>query len=437
VAPPEPQRDALREALRPEPGGLSLDEVGKQASATDPGARVSDAEARAASARVDQAIAAYFPTARLVASYTRLSDVDNTFDVGIPGAPAVEFPVILDNWALIASLEIPLSDYFTRVTQAYAAAESDVDAKTLDADAKRRQAAVNAKVAYLSWIRARGRRVVAKLAVEQSRRHLEDARVTLRAGLISPADLQRLEAQLAQIEHLARSAGAFEGLAGQQLQTALHEGGKRPLRIGVDVLEPPPLPPERDLPKLQEEALRNRTELKALARAEATLESAEDIARAGHYPRLTAFGDLTYANPNPRIFPQREEWNMTWQVGLRATWVINETFSTFGATAERRAQVLAVREQRQALEDGIRMAVASAYYDARTANSAVEAAKQRERAAAASLKARRMLFRGGKATATDIVDAETELTQARLQRVDAHVDAIAAKVRLEHAIGKS
>ena len=37
--------------------------------------------------------------------------------------------------------------------------------------------------------------------------------------------------------------------------------------------------------------------------------------------------------------------------------------------------------------------------------------------------------------ATDIVDAETELTQAHLQRLDAHVDLLVAQTRLELAVG--
>ncbi len=45
------------------------------------------------------------------------------------------------------------------------------------------------------------------------------------------------------------------------------------------------------------------------------------------------------------------------------------------------------------------------------------------------------LLRGGKATATDIVDADSVLTQARLQRVNAHIDAHVAYAKLDHAVG--
>jgi outer membrane protein TolC len=48
-----------------------------------------------------------------------------------------------------------------------------------------------------------------------------------------------------------------------------------------------------------------------------------------------------------------------------------------------------------------------------------------------------LLFRGGRATATDMVDAQAELTEARLQRLDAHVDLLVARTKLDHAIGKA
>jgi outer membrane protein TolC len=39
-------------------------------------------------------------------------------------------------------------------------------------------------------------------------------------------------------------------------------------------------------------------------------------------------------------------------------------------------------------------------------------------------------------TSTTLTDAETELTRARLQTVNARVDARVARVRLDHALGR-
>jgi outer membrane protein TolC len=49
---------------------------------------------------------------------------------------------------------------------------------------------------------------------------------------------------------------------------------------------------------------------------------------------------------------------------------------------------------------------------------------------------RRELFRNGKTTSLDLVDAETELTRSRLRQLDARIGLAVAKARLDHAVGR-
>jgi outer membrane protein TolC len=46
------------------------------------------------------------------------------------------------------------------------------------------------------------------------------------------------------------------------------------------------------------------------------------------------------------------------------------------------------------------------------------------------------LFRAGKATSFDVLDAETTLVTARLNVVEAYVALRMARVRLDHALGR-
>ena len=57
-------------------------------------------------------------------------------------------------------------------------------------------------------------------------------------------------------------------------------------------------------------------------------------------------------------------------------------------------------------------------------------------ATSAEIAARRYLFRNGKATLVEVNDAETELTRAQLEVINAHIDARIARVRLDHAVGR-
>jgi len=201
-------------------------------------------------------------------------------------------------------------------------------------------------------------------------------------------------------------------------------------------LNEPAGPPAETLQVLEEQALARRLESRAIEEAIASLRKAKAVTDAGYAPRVDAFLDATYANPNQRIFPASPVWTGTWDAGVRLSWTLNDTFTTIGASAEAKARVASLVEQRAALADGLRVEVASAYADAVKAQPTIEAADRGMISAEESLRVRRELFRNGRATASELVDAEAELTQARLRRLDAHVGVLVAHARLDHATGR-
>lgn len=433
-------RDIVAEVLAPRPDGLQPNDVADKAMKTSPSVASADAQVAEASARLDQAFAAYFPRVSVGASYTRLSRVEMPdFSELLPsaptGGPGFEFPQVLDQVAFNVGLEVPISDYILRLTQGYAAASDSVESRELAAEAERIKIRAQAKAAYFNWIRAQGRAVVSGMGVALSRRHLQDAELSFAAGVIAGADVARLKATVAQSRHLLNTALALERVVAMQLRRIMHVPLDTKLAIGVDVMADPPPKQKRTLPALIALADKHRLDLRALEKQRDTFENLEDTTKAGYAPRLSAFANGLYARPNPRVFPAQERFDFTWEAGVRLTWTINDTFQTLGAVAEAEAKTAQVEEQLRALEDGVIVAVTQSYSDLDISRSAIEAAKTREEAAKKSLDARRKLFRGGRATATDIIDAERELIEARLQRVDAHVDLLVARANLEQAVG--
>lgn len=427
--------DPLGEALAADPAGLQPEQVARAVGDTSPAVAAKRAEVAAAGHRLDQAYAAYFPRLSATASYTRQSPVENSFDIGIevPGVEIPSFPVVNNLYMLTASVEVPLSDYLLRLTSGFAAASLDQESKDLAARAQRLQVEGDARIAYYNWVRAKGRGVVARLSTIRAEIHVNDARTTLAAGLITAADVLRLEAELAQARHVAALSEALVARNEEQLRLIMHQTDI-PLTIGVDVFEQRK-PDARALADLQRLAVRNRLELVALDKSGAALGEVAAATRATYWPRVAGFGSALYGNPNPRIFPQEDKWDMTWEVGLRMTWTVNDTFETIGRSREVEAQIAQLSAERRVLEDAIRMSVVHAYYDREIARSAIAAAQARLQAGEASLEARRKLFLGGKASSTDMVDAASELTAARVQRLDAHVDLLIAEARLDHTLG--
>ncbi len=478
--PAEPVRapDSLGAALAARPGGLTPEEVARAAARTNPSLRARQADLAAAAARVDQAFVNYFPRLTVTATYARLSDVENeipasqggTVATGAPGPvtvgpcpgnpaanclldsagnPAVSIPASattsalaslfeprLNAYSFTAALAVPISDYVFRISQGYAAASHAESASRLQAQAAELQVAADAKIAFYNWVRAKGQVVVAHEAVEQARAHVADARRTFDVGLISRADVLRLEAQVASAEQLETEARGFLAVTDEQLRIALGAPPERTLEIGIDVMAAPSQPPSASLQALQQEAFQKRLEIRALDETEYSLKEVESVARAGYLPRIDGFANLNYAMPNTRFTLEPDEFNLSWDVGVRLSWTINDTFTASGATAEARARTQAVAEQKAALRDGLRLEVASAYTDVMKATANIAAAERQLAASEESMRVRLELFRAGRATSVDVVDAETEVTRARLRQIDARVGLLVARTRLEHATGR-
>jgi outer membrane protein TolC len=462
--------DPIAAALAPRPGGLTAEEAAKIVAKNKHSVRAKQEDLKAAAAKVDQAFVGFFPRVSVSATVTRLSSVPafsfggggivgsaNTGGIsvapaGSPTCPqggcvvdskglpvqsvAVQFPIPLNSYSFVASVAVPITDYVFRLSQGYAAASHNEKAARLTAEAEALQAAADAKIAYFNWVRAKGGVVVAAEAIEQVKAHVEDAKKAFNVGLASKADVLRLEAQLAAAQQSHAEAQAFAAIAEEQLRTLMGVPPTKPLEIGTDVMNEAANPPTETLTALTDQALQKRLEIRALDETVYSLKEVESLTRAGYFPRIDAFADATYANPNQRIFPAREQFDGTWDVGVRLSWTLNDTFTTIGAAAEAKARTASVMEQKGSLRDGLRLEVASAYADATKAPPTIEAADRGLSAAEESLRVRRELFRNGKSTSSELVDAEAELTRARLRRLDAHIGLLVAKARLDHATGR-
>lgn len=469
--PDGPSKDPLADALSPQPGGLTPDAVAKAASSTSPQVRSKQAELEGAEGQSEQAMVQFFPRLTFGASYTRLSEVEqgsfggggavvgaaNAGAITVGPCPqdpalqcvldsgglpvqaqkfAISFPVILDNISFTAGLVVPISDYFLRSVQSFHAAEHNEEAIKLQVEAQELQSAADAKIVFLQWIQAKGQTVVATMAVEDAEKQVADAKVGITVQTASNADLMRVEARLAQAQFQLAEAKSIETTAEQRLRIVMHLPDGQPIAIGIDVLTAPPPPTLEALDALVVEGIHNRLEIRALEEQRASLDDISSATTASYLPRLDAFADATLARPNQRITPATEEFNFTWDLGLRLTWTVNDTFSTIGSKKQANSRTAQVSAQKDALVDAVRVEVTGAYADLAKAQPSIEAADKGVIAAEETLRVTKKLFAFGKATGTQVVDAETEVTSARLRRLAAHVNLIAAQIRLDHATGR-
>jgi outer membrane protein TolC len=417
--------------------GLTADEVARRSVTSSATLEARRRGVEAAAAGVSQAKAGYYPRVTLSASYTRLSDIDPpSLDLPVP-ADFDLFPVILDNYALAARLDVPLSDYFLRVANGVAAASRSHDAARFEAEAARRDREREARVAYYQWIRAQAQELIGAQAVEQANGHSTDARNAFQAGLVSKADVLRADAQLKGAELFHERAKNAVELAAVALSVLMGDAPGRKYEVGEDIFAPAP---ELDrLPTTANayaEAVARRSELKALERAEAALREQAAVARAGNYPRLDAHASALYANPNPRYFPQEETFRGTWEAGVVLSFTPTDIPGAHAQTSVAQARALELAAQRRGLYEALRLDVNRVLRAAEEARFAIGVSRQAADAAEEGYRVRRELYRAGRATTVEVTDAETDLTRARIELVDAHVGARVALAELRHTLGR-
>lgn len=433
---------------------LSADRVAARAQATSPEVRARADDLAAAQAGVDQAAAAYLPRLQGTARYTRLSDVPATSLGNLVLAPAAQpgsrpdsaqlvavpmaFVSLPNQYLAQASLQIPLSDYALRLPQLRAAATDNAQASEVLAKVAGLRVGTDARVAYFTWLRGRAQTEIAAESLELARAHAQDVARAAEAGTASKADVLRVEAQVANAELLLVRARDFAAVAETQLRTLMHDATAEHYQSSDDLAievaaDRPEARPETDL---WLEAATHRLELRALDLAAQGLRQQARAALAAGLPRIDAVGNAIYANPNPRVFPQQDQYRGTWDASVQLSWAPTELPAARAARRAALAKAAQLEAQRAATMDAIKLEVSQAAQALGEARMAIASATRGQKAAEESCRIRRSLFQNGRATSVELTDAETELTRARTELLSARIELRIAHARLIHALGR-
>lgn len=442
------------------PGGLTADAVAKKAATISPDAAAAEARHASASAQASRVIWQYTPRVTLTASYTHLSSqptvdfagggslVGTTAPAGPlgPGDPlfAIDssnfsFAQLRNQYFLNVGLALPISDYVFNLSSALTGAKTAKRAARLNEMAARVNASANARLAYYDWVRSKLRVGEAEKSQERAQEQLDSVKQHFEAGRAARADVLRGDAFLATTELNVRRAKTQEAIAKQQLHV-LMSGGKEAQpdwQIGEDfegALSTAQI--EKSVEELQREAMERRLEIRALDHTAYSFRRKAAVERSQGYPRLEGFGNVTYANPNPRVIPQQERWDATWDVGVRLTWTINDLGTSIHDAKSSEAEAREIEAQKRGVEYAVRTEVLAAHTSLEEARLATDSARRGLQAAEAAYQDRLLLFQNGRATTLDLLEAESALLTARLDLLDSYIGLRQARVRLNHAVGR-
>jgi outer membrane protein TolC len=423
-----------------EPGGLTPERVEQIARERSAALDALEAQEAAAAFAVRLAQLAYAPRVELSANHVRLSEVDSggfgSKFVGVQDVASGElpddaklfafefsFPQLTSSTALRASMLVPLTDYLTQVRHQTRQAGAALERSRFELEAARARIGYGARMAYWQWVAARTQKRIAEESLQLADAFARSARIRVAAEAAPPVDVIQADARIAAARlDLARAETSIV-LATDTLRVLTGDDQLTPTlgRVPATTTEPAP-----DVATLLDSAATSRAELSSLQAAERVQAAAADQTRAGLFPRLDAIGDLQYANPNQRYQPQQDEFNASWSLGLQVTWSPNAALAADPQRQRALAQLSAIRAQRSSTADDIRSAVVAA--QARWTES-VETLRQLQTILAAQEEAyrlRHVAYEVGRATSLEVLDAQTQLVNAR-------INAALAQIRYEVA----
>jgi len=416
-------------------GGLTSDQAAARAGGASPTVRRKVAEIEAAVAQQEAAELARVPVVSGKLSYTRLSPVAPFVIPNPITGMDVTIPSLENVYLGEAQLVVPLSDYVLRYPKLIDAARLGAEVARLDKRSSEVGAGQDARLAYYEWVRARLQVLISKRQLVQVQKTLDQMRALAEVQRLSKADLMRVESQEADAEQVVDQLENLAALREEQLRLLIGAADGEPLAIGEDIRVDIQAPGAAPLDDLVGAAKHQRLEFKAIDTGIQAKESQRAAEQANLYPRLSAFAVADYANPNQRVFPQQDVFKFTWSIGAQLTWTLNDAL--LSRTTDRRiaAEANELRADRENLERGTRIEVLSAQQAVVIAAHALLTSQKGLAAAEESYRVRKELLNADRATALELVDAETELTRSRITALNARVDLRVARSQLDHALG--
>ncbi len=250
------------------------------------------------------------------------------------------------------------------------------------------------------------------------------------AGLATVADVYRAETQVAQAQlNLTRSRGGLEKARG-----ALASAAGLPVNAGLRIqrLEGEPRITEvtESLDSLLTRAKASRADLIAAeAQARAARSQADAAARAG-FPTISvnaSTGATFFRHDNPRADTNSISLNVSIPLftGFRQTYALRQ--------AEARAAQS--EASRDALTRQTELDVWQSFYDVRTAADGVSTTAVQLKAAQQTAEATLARYQSGFGSLLDLITAQLDEANARVQRIQSYLDWFVAVARLNYAIG--
>jgi len=188
-----------------------------------------------------------------------------------------------------------------------------------------------------------------------------------------------------------------------------------------------------ELPTALHQALEHRPELLQAERQIGVAKAAVQVALSGYKPQASVFGN--YGWHDNTFSDSIDNTHEGWTIGASANWALFDGMLTHGRVTQARAQLQEANLDYADTRRQVELEVRQAYSDYIQTLELIEAQKKTVEEAEESLRLAEARFRAGTGTQLDVLSAQTALTDARSNEIQALYDYNVAIATLERVTG--
>ncbi len=382
----------------------------------------------------------FYPKLSTGYSYTRIdtstvNDAEYTTYSYSPSTgsftPRQVSPIDADNFEFSLTATQPL---FTgwRLTALRELASLGVDTAKIKKDTVIQDLVLNVKEAYFGILKAEKLEKVAKQAVEQLEAHLRVAQAFYEEGIIAKNELLQTEVQMAQARQNLIKASNFAELAKSLFNKLLRRGLDAKVEI-EDILDYQAI--ALTLEQCLERAELQRSEIKELSMNILYAEKGVELSKSSYYPTVALAANYQRESDEALLGADTGEDADVWTLTLKVEWTFWEWGKKKSDVSASRAAVARLKYLLRDLKDSIQLQVKEAYLNLREAEKNIQVARTAVVQAEENFRMNEERYKQQVATSTDVLDAQTLLTQARSNFFNALSEHNIAWARLERAMG--
>jgi outer membrane protein TolC len=319
------------------------------------------------------------------------------------------------------------------VKSAYELTKLGIDQSKLDLELEKLDLALNVKEAYFNILRADKAVNVAKSAVESLEAHHTVAKNFYEVGMIPVNDLLKAEVELANAQHNLIQAQNASRLTRVSFNVLLSRSVDEPFEI-EDILKYTKETPDFD--SYLEKALKARPEIKALDLTDAQIDQQINLAKSKYYPEVAFTYNYIKAGDTPKVSGSNFQLSDQWQTNVGLSWTFWDWNKTRNSVNQAESQKRQLSQTRKSIEDGIKLQLKQAILNLKEAEEKIPTAQKAVEQAEENLRVSEERYKAQVTTSTEVLDAQTLLSQARMNYYNALYDHNLARAGLLRAIGE-